>query len=69
MQDNRTVNTLRNIVWGVIYGLASVLMPFISRSITLHYLDVNYLGVGTLFTSVLQFLNLFELGRISVVFD
>ena len=59
---SRFRNTARNIVWGVLYGISTILLPFVTRVIMLHLLGVRYLGVGTLFTSVLQFLSLAELG-------
>jgi O-antigen/teichoic acid export membrane protein len=60
--NNRVKNTFRNIIWGLLGGFVSVFLPFITRAIILYLLGAHYLGVDTLFTSVLQFLNLTELG-------
>lgn len=59
---SRTKNSTRNMFWGLLYGASTIVLPFISRVIILHLLGVRYLGIGTLFTSVLQFLSLTELG-------
>lgn len=61
-QDNRVRNTTRNIIWGLLNGVVSVMLPFIARAIILFLLGADFLGIGTLFTSVLQFLSLTELG-------
>ena len=42
--------------------MVSVLLPFVTRAIIMYLIGVDYLGIGTLFTSVLQFLSLAELG-------
>ena len=60
--SSRTRNSARNAVWGFFYGASTILLPFITRIIILQLLGVHYLGIGTLFTSLLQFLNLAELG-------
>ena len=60
--ETRTKNTSKGIVWGLIYKSASILLPFISRTIIIVYLGVEYTGLGSLFTSILQVLSLAELG-------
>ena len=60
--DGRIKNSSRNMLWGVAAGFVSVFLPFISRSIILRKLGADYLGISTLFTSILQFLSLTELG-------
>ena len=40
----------------------NIVLPFIMRTVMLHYLGVQYLGLNGLFKSVLSFLNLAELG-------
>ena len=67
MAESRTKNTSRNIVWGVINRVVTLLLPFVTRTIILYLLGANYLGIGTLFTSVLSFLSLTELGLSSAV--
>ncbi len=67
MSDSRTKNTTRNIVFGFIYRIINLILPFISRSIIIFYLGTNYLGIGSLFTSLLSFLSLAELGMNSAI--
>lgn len=62
MANNRTSNTLRNILAGYFYGFIHMLMPFITRSIILQVLGTEYLGLNTLFNSIFAFLNLAEFG-------
>lgn len=67
MNDNRTKNASRNLIWGMINKSIAILLPFISRTVILKLLGECYLGVGTLFTSILSFLSLTELGLSSAV--
>lgn len=62
MKIERTKNTLRNIVCGFCYRLLSIVLPFISRTAILYILGEQYLGLSSLFTSILSFLSLAELG-------
>lgn len=59
---NKIKNTKRNIAFGIISKLISMFFPFVIRSIILYELGVNYLGLGSLFSSILQVLSLAELG-------
>lgn len=67
MSESRTKNAERNIAFGLINRVATLILPFISRTIILYLLGDAYVGVGTLFTSVLSFLSLAELGVGSAV--
>ena len=58
----RTKNAGRNIVFGVILKIYQIIVPFIMRTVMLYYLGEQYLGLNSLFTSILQVLNLAELG-------
>lgn len=62
MEKNRTKNASRNIVFGVILKIYQILAPFLMRSFMVYTLGVQYLGLNGLFTSILQVLNLAELG-------
>ncbi len=62
MNDSRTKNASRNIIWGVVNKTVVMILPFITRTIILYLLGANFLGVGTLFSSILSFLSLTELG-------
>ena len=58
----RTENTLRGIFWGIANTIASIGLPFITRTVVIYILGVEYLGLGSLFSSVLQVLSFAELG-------
>lgn len=62
MKLERTKNAGRNILFGVVVKVYQILIPFILRTIFIYTLGIEYLGLNSLFTSVLSVLNLFELG-------
>lgn len=62
MKIERTKNTLRNIVFGFGYRIITIILPFFSRTVILYILGEQYLGMNSLFTSILSFLSLAELG-------
>lgn len=62
MQQGRTYNVIRNIISGLIYKLISIFLPFILRTVMIHYMGIQYAGLNTLFSSILQVLSMAELG-------
>ncbi len=62
MGDSLVKYASRNIKWGVINRLVSLVMPFIVRSFLINRMGLAYAGLGGLFTSILQVLSLTELG-------
>ncbi len=62
MRIERTKNTVRNIIFGFAFRLMNIILPFISRTVILYVLGDKYLGLGSLFSSILSFLSLAELG-------
>lgn len=63
----RTRNASRNILLGTISKIITLLVPFAVRTILIRVLGVEYIGLGSLFTSILQVLNLAELGISSAI--
>lgn len=59
---DRTTNAIRSITWGVIEKFALLLLPFITRTVLIQVLGIEYLGLNTLFVSILQVLSVSELG-------
>lgn len=67
MKLDRTNNAKRNIFFGIINRIVLILAPFITRVIIIRTLGAEYLGLDSLFTSILQVLNLTELGFSSAI--
>ena len=62
MKIERTKNAGRNIVFGGILKVYQILVPFLMRTAMIYFMGVEYLGLSSLFSSILQVLNLAELG-------
>lgn len=62
MKLNRTKNASRNISYGLLFNIYQLLMVFIVRTIMIKTIGIDYIGINSLFTSILQVLNLAELG-------
>lgn len=62
MQESRTKNAKRNIIFGVLNRITTILFPFVIRTVMLYILGSEYLGLDSLFASILNFLSLAELG-------
>lgn len=58
----RTKNATRNLVFGIILKIYQIIIPFLMRTAMIYFMGVEYLGLNSLFASVLQVLNLAELG-------
>lgn len=62
MKFARTKNTIRNMVFGYLNSFINILCPFITRTVVLYIMGTQYLGLSSLFSSILSFLSLTELG-------
>ncbi len=62
MNESRTKNTVRNLYWGILAKFISILSPFISRTAMIYVLGMRYVGLDSLFVSVLSVLSLAEAG-------
>lgn len=60
--SSRTQNTAKNIIWGYVGNMLSLLVQFVSRTVFIYTIGVSYLGINGLFSSVLGMLSLSELG-------
>lgn len=67
MKLARSHNAVRNMRAGVISKIVNILFPFLVRAVFIRTLGAEYLGVNSLFTSVLSVLSLTELGFGSAV--
>lgn len=59
---SRTKNAVRNILTGFMYNAVGILFPFLTRTILIYVLGVEYVGLGSLFNSLLNVLSLAEAG-------
>lgn len=62
MRLERSKNAKRNSIWGLISNFLTILLPFLVRTILIEELGAQYLGLSSLFTSILTVLNITELG-------
>lgn len=62
MQINIVKNAKRNMLFGVINRIIVLIIPFIERLIIQHILGSQYLGLGSLYSSIIHVLSLSELG-------
>lgn len=67
MGNSRIENSLTNMVYGFLNRLVSIIFPFIVRTIFIREIGEEYLGLNTLYSSILQVLNLADLGLASAI--
>ena len=62
MSQSRTKNSIKNINYSFVsYGII-LLLQFVNRTVFIQFLSSTYLGLNGLFSNVLRFLALTELG-------
>lgn len=59
---SRTTKSMTNITFGLLFKIVGIIFPFIIRTVMIQKLGVEYLGLNSLFTSILMVLSLSELG-------
>lgn len=62
MKLERTNNAKRNMTFGLLLKIYQMAAPFLMRTVMIFAMGVQYLGLNSLFTSILHILNLAELG-------
>lgn len=60
--NSRTYNSISNSIYGILTQIITIVLSFITRSVFIKYLSIEYLGVNGLFTNILTILSLAELG-------
>lgn len=59
---SRILNSVRNFCYGLLSQVITVVLGFCVRSVFIKHLNIEYLGINGLFTSILTMLSLAELG-------
>lgn len=62
MRLNRSKNAIRNTAYGIINKVVAIILPFLVRTVFIRTLGAEYLGLNSLFSSILTVLNLTDLG-------
>lgn len=62
MAESRTQKSIKNILSGIGINFLTVILSFASRTVFIYVLGAEYLGLNGLFSNVLSFLSLSELG-------
>lgn len=62
MSGSRTKNSVQNVYAGLINKMITSILPFIVRTAMIYVIGEKYLGLNSLFSSILQVLSLSELG-------
>lgn len=62
MRFERTKNSVRNMAYGTLEKIVTILFPFITRTLIIYKLGAEYAGLNALFTSILSVLSVSELG-------
>ena len=60
--ESRSKKSIKNILSGMVFRIIGMVFPFIIKSILIRTLGIQYLGLNSLFASVLAILSLSELG-------
>ena len=62
MRIEKTKNASRNITFGLAQKIYQIIVPFLLRTALIVYLGAEYVGLNSLFISILAVLNIAELG-------
>ena len=60
--ESRTKRSIKNVITGFSLKIIGLIFPFIIKTVIIKELGINYLGLNSLFTSILMMLSLSELG-------
>lgn len=65
--NSRAINVLHNSVWAIFSFFVTGVLSLVTRKVFIHYLQIEYLGLNGLFTNLLGWFSLAELGIASVI--
>lgn len=66
-KQNRTQNAIRGIGAGIINNILTIILPFCTRTVIIYTLGMQYAGLNSLFGSIINILNISELGISSAI--
>ena len=67
MELERSKNAKKGVIAGTVNRIVATLFPFLIRTAMIHKMGVEYLGLNSLFSSILTVLSLSELGFSSAI--
>lgn len=67
MKLERAINAKRNLAFGIINQCVITFLPFVLRTVIIYVIGSQYLGLDSLFSSILKVLSMTELGFSSAV--
>lgn len=67
LAEGRTKKSARNAVFAIINQFVTIALSFINRSLFIHFLGAEYLGISGLFSDILTMLSLADLGLTSAM--
>ena len=67
MQESRVRNTANAFIWNLYNVVITSLFPFLIRTLLIRYIGLEYTGISSLFTSIMQIVNLADLGFESAI--
>ena len=62
MSEVRVRRSINSLVWYIYTVVVTSVMPFIIRSLLIRFIGIEYTGVSSLFSSILQVINLADMG-------
>ena len=65
-KESRTFNSIRNIIFATLAQIISLFIGLILRTLFIKFLGNEYLGINSLFTSVLNIISMAEMGFTTV---
>ena len=58
----RVKNSINNIAYNMIFYFINSLLSFVSRTALIHYIGGDFVGLSSVLTNILGYLNVVELG-------
>lgn len=66
-ENSRTYYAKRNIIWGAVNQIVAIGAPFVVRTMLIYSLGAEFLGLNSVFASILQVFNMADMGFSSAI--